>query len=61
MNDTMHPLSVAIVEDDSGLRRSLEMMVHSMAGMNCAGSYPSAEEALEGLAQHEAAVVSDGH
>jgi len=57
MNEALNAISVAIVEDDPGLRRSLETMVKSMAGIKHAGSYSSAEDALSGIAKTAAAVV----
>lgn len=57
MSEPSDPITVAVVDDDSGLRRSLETMVKAMPGLTHAGSYASAEDALTGLAQREAAVV----
>lgn len=39
-------LSVAIVEDNAGLRRSLETMISRGAGTVCAGTYANAEDAV---------------
>ena len=40
-------VSIAIVEDDPDLRESLRLLVEESAGFRCAGSFGSAEEALE--------------
>lgn len=40
-------VSIAIVEDDADLRESLRLLVEESAGFRCAGSFGSAEEALE--------------
>ncbi len=42
-------ISVAIVEDDSGVRRSLEWLLKSSDEFSCAGSCASAEDALRVL------------
>ena len=39
-------LSVAIVEDNAGLRRSLETMISRGAGTVCTGTYATGEDAL---------------
>jgi len=39
-------ITVAIVEDDSGIRRSLEWLLKSSKGFLCVAACPSAEEAL---------------
>lgn len=39
-------LRVLVVEDDRGLRRSLELLLDSSPGFRCAASAPSAEEGL---------------
>jgi DNA-binding NarL/FixJ family response regulator len=38
-----------LVEDDLGLRKQLERILRSSAGVSCVGSYPSAEEAMADL------------
>lgn len=50
-------ISVAIVEDNAGLQRSLSLLLENTPGFRCAGSYGSAEEALRQLAKHPAEVV----
>jgi len=40
---------VAIVEDDSGLREQLQNILKSAPGLCCAGTFGSAEKALEGM------------
>jgi DNA-binding NarL/FixJ family response regulator len=45
-SETNTPISVAIVEDDAEVRRSLINIINREAGMNCAGAFASAEEAL---------------
>jgi DNA-binding NarL/FixJ family response regulator len=57
MNQPDKPLLVAVVEDDAGLRRTLEAMLQRMDGMACAGCYATAEEALEEIPKRAAAVV----
>lgn len=42
-------ISVAIVEDNADLRRSLTLLLEESPGFRCAGSYGSAEEALRQL------------
>jgi DNA-binding NarL/FixJ family response regulator len=43
------PISVAIVEDDAGIRESLATFLSRSPGYRCAGTYPDAESALAGL------------
>lgn len=38
---------VAIIEDDTGVRESLAVLINGAAGFRCAGSYPNAEAALK--------------
>jgi DNA-binding NarL/FixJ family response regulator len=40
-------INVAIVEDDAEVRRSLINIINREAGMNCAGAFGAAQEALE--------------
>ncbi|MBI5394667.1 MAG: response regulator transcription factor [Verrucomicrobia bacterium] len=42
-------ISVAIVEDDKGLREDLAGFINSRRGLRCAGSFASAEDALQSL------------
>jgi DNA-binding NarL/FixJ family response regulator len=46
---TSEPLSIAIVEDDPGLRESLRLLVEESEGFRCVGAFGSAEEGLERL------------
>ncbi len=41
-----HPVSIAIVEDDAGMRSSLEEILAGDAELVCVGSFPSGEDAL---------------
>jgi DNA-binding NarL/FixJ family response regulator len=50
-------ISVAVVEDSSGVRRSLEMLLNESPGYQCAGAYGSAEEALQGIPRNPPDVV----
>jgi DNA-binding NarL/FixJ family response regulator len=50
-------LNVAIVEDDDRFRRSLARWIQSTKGLNCAGTFASAEEALRMIPQSNADVV----
>lgn len=43
---TARTISIAVVEDDAGLRESLRLLVSESAGFRCAGAWGSAEEAL---------------
>lgn len=40
-------IKVAIVEDNSGIRESLAVLINGAPGFSCAGSFPSAEAALK--------------
>jgi DNA-binding NarL/FixJ family response regulator len=42
-------ISVAVVEDNPGLRRSLELLLSDSPGFRCVGAYGSGEEALRKL------------
>jgi DNA-binding NarL/FixJ family response regulator len=50
-------ISVAIVEDSAGIRRSLELLLNESPGFCCAGAYGSAEEALRLLPRNPPDVV----
>ena len=50
-------ISVALVEDNAGLRHSLELLLEETAGLRCAGAYADAEEALRELPKRAADVV----
>jgi DNA-binding NarL/FixJ family response regulator len=53
-----HPrVTVAIVEDDERVRRSLVAMIRHVPGCECVGDYSSGEAALVGLVQMPARVV----
>ena len=56
-SDTTNVSTVAIVEDDDRVRRSLVAMIQHMPGCACVGDYGSGEAALEGLAQVRARVI----
>ena len=43
------PITVAIVEDDAGIRESLATFLGRAQGVRCVAVYPNAERALEGL------------
>jgi len=43
------PIKVAIVEDQTAVRKSLAILLDGASGFQCAGAYPSAEAALDGL------------
>ena len=50
-------ISVAIVEDNSGLRQSLALLLEHTAGFRCVGAYETAEDALRQLPKRPAEVV----
>jgi DNA-binding NarL/FixJ family response regulator len=50
-------ITVAIVEDDAGIRRSLEWLVKSTDEFSCVASCPSAEDALRVLPKAEPQVI----
>ena len=50
-------ISVALVEDNAGLRHSLELLLEHASGLRCAGVYADAEEALRELPKQAADVV----
>lgn len=41
------PIKVSIVEDDSGIRESLEILINGSEGFNCLNTYKNAESALK--------------
>jgi DNA-binding NarL/FixJ family response regulator len=43
------PVSVALVEDNAGLRESLAVLLSGTPGFRCVGAFPSAEAALAAL------------
>jgi DNA-binding NarL/FixJ family response regulator len=45
------PITVSIVEDNAGTRRSLVDLLTGDTGLQCLGNYPTAEAALPGIAQ----------
>lgn len=51
------PISVAIVEDDRRVRESLAVLVDGGENTRCAGTYPSAEDALAALPARKPDVV----
>jgi DNA-binding NarL/FixJ family response regulator len=55
MNPAM--ISVAIVEDNAGLRQSLTLLLEQTPGFRCAGTFTTAEEALHQLPKQAADVV----
>ena len=50
-------IRVAIVEDDQGLRQTLETLLGRLSGVQCVGAYPNGESALEGIPECAPAVV----
>jgi DNA-binding NarL/FixJ family response regulator len=56
-SDKTNMNTVAIVEDDDRVRRSLVSMIQHIPGCACVGNYGSGEAALEGLAQLRARVI----
>jgi DNA-binding NarL/FixJ family response regulator len=50
-------ISVSIVEDNDGLRRSLKLVLEDAPGFKCLGAYADAEEALCELPGHPPEVV----
>lgn len=57
MRQHSEPITVAIVEDDAGLRRTLEMMLKRTSGIEWVGGYPTAEDALLEIPRCQPAVV----
>jgi DNA-binding NarL/FixJ family response regulator len=52
MKPTEAKIKIAIVEDDNSIRQGLERMLNRSEEFCCAGSYTSAEAALEGIEQN---------
>jgi DNA-binding NarL/FixJ family response regulator len=52
-----NPITVALIEDDAGLRRELERVVNGAAGLRCIASYADAESALEGIPKQKPDIV----
>jgi len=50
-------ISVSIVDDEAGLRRSIAAFINGAPGFSCVSSYASAEEALEKLPADKPDVV----
>jgi DNA-binding NarL/FixJ family response regulator len=50
-------ISVAIVEDNAGLRQSLQLLLEQAPGLRCSGAFATAEEALKQLPSQGADVV----
>ncbi len=51
------PITVAIVEDNTQLRNTLGKVINRAEGFSCAGTYASAEEALEAIPRNPPDVV----
>jgi DNA-binding NarL/FixJ family response regulator len=51
------PISVALVEDNSGLRNSLEVLLNGTEGFTCVGAYPTSEKALVGIPSRRPDVI----
>ena len=58
LSDTTTSSTVAIVEDDDRVRRSMVSMIRHIPGCECVGDYSSGEAALEGLAKSPARIVA---
>ena len=43
------PISIAVVEDDAAVRRSMQAILRQHASVQCVGTYGSAEEALQAI------------
>lgn len=54
---TTSRIRVALVEDDAGIRHSLEIVLNGAPGFECVGAFDSAEEALALLPQRQPEVV----
>jgi DNA-binding NarL/FixJ family response regulator len=50
-------LRVAIIEDDARWRSTLELLLTETEGLECVGSYPTGEEAVEALVEQRPQVV----
>ena len=57
MTATDPTIRVAIIEDRREIREGLAMLINGTAGLRCAGSYRSMEEALENIALEKPHVV----
>jgi DNA-binding NarL/FixJ family response regulator len=57
LSDTTNGSTVAIVEDDDRVRRSMVSMIGHIPGCTCVGDYGSGEAALDGLARVRARIV----
>ncbi|MBL8113578.1 MAG: response regulator transcription factor [Acidobacteria bacterium] len=55
MTNQKAPVSIALVDDDRGLRESLRILVSESEGFQCVGAYGSAEEAFRSLDTRSAA------
>lgn len=51
------PIKVAIVEDDSGIRQSMAVLINGAPDFRCVGAYPSAEIALREIPQQRPDIV----
>ena len=52
-----HTINVALVEDDPGVRQRLASILKRAPGVNCVGTFGSAEDAVRDLPQLQPAVV----
>jgi len=50
-------ISIAIIEDDEDVRESLEILVRTTEGFDCAGTFADAETGLEFLTRNPADIV----
>jgi len=50
-------ITVAIVEDDDGLRSSLRSVLEDAPGFKCSGTFPTAEDALRDIPKHVPEVI----
>jgi|SRR3954468_2356941 DNA-binding NarL/FixJ family response regulator len=51
------PIRVAIVEDDQQVRENLATLIRETTGLECAGTFDSGEQALEGMPRRTPDVV----
>ncbi|MEI6645280.1 MAG: response regulator transcription factor [bacterium] len=49
MSNQPQPISIAVVEDDAAVRRSMQTILRQHARVQCVGTYGSAEEALQAI------------